>query len=113
MSYTAAYLNPWNYGLLVCVFVLERVSPARKDQRVVSAGLFQDFIWSNADALFRMAWLPLFIGGLKSVYDTHFGFLTVRAMETWPTSVRILISFAGYDFLHWCHHVVRHRVTVL
>ncbi len=110
---TTAYLNPWNYALLLCVFVLERVIPARKEQGVFSAGLFQDFIWSNADGLFRMIWLPLFIGFLKSVYDAHFSFLTVRPMELLPMAGRVAVAFLVYDFLNWFHHMVRHRVQVL
>ncbi len=110
---TTAYLNPWNYALLIFVFVLERVMPARKEQRVFSAGLFQDFIWSNTDALFRMAWLPLFIGFLKSMYNAHLGFLTIHAIALWPAACRVAVAFLVYDFLHWFHHLVRHRVQVL
>lgn len=107
-----AYLNPWSYPIVLMVFVLERVIPARASQRVFSTGLAHDFIWFNADALVRMAWLPLFVGTLHELYNAHLGFLTVPLLPSMPVPARAVAALVLYDFLQYLHHVIRHRVQV-
>ncbi len=110
----SVYLNPLTYLIVAAVFVLERVMPAtRSQQRVLSRGLLQDFLWISADATFKVVCLSLYVGFLKSVYDRHLGFLTIQAVAAWPFAARVVFSLFVYDFLYYVDHVIRHRVEVL
>jgi len=107
-----AYITPWSYAIVLVVFALERVIPAKR-QRVLSVGTAQDFLWFNADLAFKLVWLSAFLAVLKGVYDRHLGFLTIHAVEAWPAAARFMLSFLVFDFLNWLHHVIRHRVEIL
>ncbi|MBY0278435.1 sterol desaturase family protein [Candidatus Binatia bacterium] len=50
---------------------------------------------------------------LRTVYDRHLDFLTLRAIEGWPMWSRVLLAILLVDFLGWFHHLVRHKVTML
>lgn len=106
------YLNPWNYVMVLVAVLLERWIPAKPSQRIVSTGLVGDFLWFNADCVFRIAWLTLYLTLLHRFYDHHLGFLTVDAVAGWPPIMRLVVSFVVFDFLQWLHHVIRHRVEV-
>jgi sterol desaturase/sphingolipid hydroxylase (fatty acid hydroxylase superfamily) len=63
--------------------------------------------------VFKTLWLPLYIAFLKGIYDRHLAFLTIDTLAAMSPAVRITISLFIHDFLHYVHHVVRHRVTIL
>ena len=106
------YANPYFYLILVSVFVLERIIPAKRGQRTFSRSLFQDFAWFNVYEMFQLGILPLYVGLLRAFYATHLGFLTLHAVEGWPIAWRVLVSIVAFDFLQWFHHVVRHKAEV-
>lgn len=107
------YASPWTYVIVSAVFLLERVMPARPAQRTWSASLLQDFVWFNADAVFRVTWLGLYLQLLNAFYQRHLAFLTVDAVAAWSPAARWVCSFLVFDFLNWGHHVIRHRVEAL
>lgn len=107
------YSNPFTYAVVLLVFLLERVIPARREQRVFSVGLAQDFVWFNADCIFRMFWIGMFVNLLHQFYNQHLGFLTIQEVASWSLPVRWAWSFVWFDLLNWVHHYIRHRVEVL
>lgn len=105
-------LNPWFYGVLALVLLLERLIPARPEQKSLSRGAMQDLLWMPF-ALFSQAFfMPLHILFLRSLYDRYLGFLTIHAVAEWPAWARILLALLAADFLFWFSHFVRHKVTV-
>jgi sterol desaturase/sphingolipid hydroxylase (fatty acid hydroxylase superfamily) len=106
-------LNPWFYGVLGLVLLLERLIPARPEQKSLSRGAIQDLLWMPW-ALFSQAFfLPLHILFLRSLYDRYLAFLTIDSVALWPGWARFLLALLAADFLFWFSHFVRHKVTVL
>lgn len=105
------YLNPWFWIFTASILVFEKLLPADKEQAALSRGLFQDFLWFNADAMLKVALLPASIGLLRVLYDSVTGGWHFTFMDTWPLGMAILVLFFLFDFLQWFHHWVRHRVT--
>ena len=92
------------------VFILEKIIPAKHDQKVFSISLFQDFIWFNFDFAFRISFFIFFMSLLKLFYQRYLYFLTVPGVQTWPMVLRVIISYVVGDFLAWFHHFARHKV---
>ena len=109
-----ACLNPYLLALaaflISSIFILEKVIPARRDQKIFSVGLFQDFVWFIFDLIFRISIVISFWGALKVFYNRYLGFLTLHAVEAWPMAVRAIVSYVIGDFLAWFHHFARHKV---
>ena len=96
--------------LIPLVFILEKIIPAKREQKVFSVGLVQDFVWFVLDFIFRLSIVVSFWGALRVLYDRHLSFLTLHAVEDWPMLVRAVASYIIGDFLAWFHHFVRHKV---
>jgi len=105
-------LNPVFYVVLATVFALERVIPAKPDQRFLSVGFAQDFLWFGLDGVMRLALIPVYAALLKSLYDRYLPGLTLNFLRTWPTAATVVASFLVIDFLAWGHHFIRHKVSV-
>lgn len=112
-----AYFNPYFLSLTVFlipfVFFLEKVNPARPEQRVFSVGLFQDFLWFNLGFVARTTLVASFYFFLSLFFIRHLNFLTIEAVQGWPMTVRAVVSYLFADFLAWFHHFVRHKVKPL
>jgi sterol desaturase/sphingolipid hydroxylase (fatty acid hydroxylase superfamily) len=92
------------------ILLLERLYPARPEQRVLSTALVQDFVWRLAQ-LAIFAWIiGWFAGLLGGFYDRRLAFLTVQAVDRLPPTVSLILAIVAADFLAWLHHVVRHKV---
>ncbi len=109
----AVYASPWFYLFVAAILAIEWVWPAVREQRVVSVGLVQDFLWFNLDLAFKAAALPAFIGVLHAVYVRVTGGWVLLSFAGWPVAAKVAVSFVVFDFLQWAHHRVRHRFTVL
>ena len=108
----AVYVQPWFYGSIGGLFVLERIWPAVPRQRVLSPGLAQDFLWFNLDLAFRVTVLAAVVRLLGLAYHRLTGGFSLPVFASWPVVGAVAASFVAVDFLHWLHHRVRHWVTV-
>lgn len=107
-------LNPWFYGVLVLVCLLERLIPANPSQTTLSRGVFQDIgAWVPLTLFAHAFILPLHILFLRYVYEHYLAFLTIKSASSWPWIVRVLLAVLLSDFLFWLSHWVRHKVLVL
>jgi len=104
------YLTPWFWGFTISILFLEWIRPGVRTQRVFSWGLAQDFVWFNADMVFRVAALPAFVGMLKLLYDSTTGGYTIAALVPLPLPVKIVAAVVIFDFLQWGDHWIRHKV---
>ncbi len=107
------FLNPSFYLAILVVFVLERSLPAKTKQRFFSTGFLQDLTWFCADGVIQIGLLSLYAQFLHSVFQQHLAFLTIPVGADWPLGVRIALSLVIFEFLHWLHHWVRHKVRLL
>jgi sterol desaturase/sphingolipid hydroxylase (fatty acid hydroxylase superfamily) len=109
----ATILSPYFYLGIFCLFIAERLIPARQGQGMFSPGMLQDVVWFLANTLPMSTLVFLYAAFLQSVYREYLGFLTIDAVVTWPEVSRIVMVIMLGDFLGWCHHVIRHKVEVL
>lgn len=72
-----------------------------------------DFLWFLAQLGIFFGVIGWFVGVLDIVYRRHLDFLTIDAVEQWPTWMRAVVGLVALDFLAWVHHVVRHKVRLL
>lgn len=110
---TEFFLNPWFYGVLAGVVLLERLLPAAPGRPVLAEGVRIDFAWVFLK-LFLHAWvLPLYLVALRFAYDHYLGWLTIHRLDGWPRLGRILVALLVGDLVFWVTHVVRHKVSYL
>jgi sterol desaturase/sphingolipid hydroxylase (fatty acid hydroxylase superfamily) len=109
----ATILSPYFYVGIFCLFVAERLIPARAQQGVFSPGMLQDVVWFLANTLPMSTLVFFYAAFLQFFYRQYLGFLTIDAVATWPEASRIVMVLLLGDFLGWLHHVIRHKVEVL
>jgi len=109
---TEIVLNPWFYGVITAVYVLEKAVPGRS-QPLVGRGTVTDLIWVPFYLACVSFILPAYLVFLHSIYLSHFSFLTIEAFHHWPWTVRIVVALMAQDFLVYLTHVIRHKVKPL
>jgi sterol desaturase/sphingolipid hydroxylase (fatty acid hydroxylase superfamily) len=107
----ATVLDPYFYLGVFGLFAVERLIPARK-QGIFSPGMLQDVIWFLANTLPMSTLIFFYAALLVSFYQEYLGFLTIDAVSTWPTALRVVLVLLIGDFLGWFHHFIRHKVEV-
>lgn len=110
MWQTLRAINPTAFILLAAVLVLEKLFPAKPNQRVFSVGFAQDLVWyflSNAAKLFIVAYWIAFLR--NQIFEPYLGFLEVKSAASWPLWVKFALGLLGLDLLGYFHHWVHHR----
>lgn len=107
------FLNPWFYGVLAGVMLLERLLPASAGQTPLASGVRNDFSWVFLKLLMHAWVLPLWVVLLRFLYGRYLDFLTIHQVDAWPRFARILLAVLLSDLLFWITHVVRHKISYL
>ncbi len=103
-------------GFILCVAVilmLERLHPAKPQQKLFSVNVVQDAVWFLFQAVGQATLLAAWALLLRRYYDSHLAFLTIGNAARLPTWLLILVSLVVYDFLRWLQHVLHHKVPWL
>jgi len=107
------FLNPWFYGVIVSVLLLERWMPADPRQSLLSKGTRQDLVWVPFKLLLHAGFFPAVVVLLTLGYHRYLGFLTIEAVKDWPVPLRFGLGWLAGDFLFWLIHLIRHKVGFL
>ncbi|AOX00765.1 hypothetical protein BJP34_16115 [Moorena producens PAL-8-15-08-1] len=100
--------NPWFYGVVPTVLLIEIWLPARQ-QPLLSVGFWQDCLWLLYDLMVNI----FLLGPYLSVLDTFaqvtgFPIFDLAAILSPP--ILILCSILLSDFLIWFSHILRHHI---
>ena len=107
------FANPYYYLGFGAVLTLEWLLPAKKDQRLLSVGLAQDFLYYLFGSMVLVYAAGPYVGFLNSFYAKHLRFLTIQAVAAWPIGIRAVLGLVFNDLLHWTHHFLRHKIKPL
>ena len=95
---------------VAAILALEHFFPADPEQKVFSTGFFHDLLWLLLALAFTGSVLVVYTELLRTFYDRHLGFLTVKPMTQLPEAVRILLGILLADFLAWFQHWLKHKI---
>ncbi len=107
------FLNPYFYLPVIGIFYLELIIPAKKEQKVFSVGMLQDFIWFIADIVFFTIVISPYILWIRFICDQYLGFVKIDALTNLTYPLPLIIAIFASDFLIWLSHLVRHKVKYL
>lgn len=107
------FSSPILYIAITVLLVLERIMPAKPNQKIFSVGFAQDTVWFILDACFQVTILTALTAFWISFYKTHLSFLTITAIQEWPMWARFLLGVLIADFAGWLHHYARHKIPFL
>jgi sterol desaturase/sphingolipid hydroxylase (fatty acid hydroxylase superfamily) len=105
-----AIANPWYWGLIAVLLVVERIWPAEPAGGMVSMGGAHDIVWILGAPILRLTLVAAWASLLNLAYDDWFSGAEVdlaAVIGTFPTAV---VAFVLSDFLMWFTHWVRHKV---
>ncbi|MCA9315232.1 MAG: sterol desaturase family protein [Planctomycetes bacterium] len=94
-------------------FALQLMLPARREERPLSLGLFQDFWWFFYESVLHSLVVVTFVVWLKGAWDAHLGALTVSIPTAWPAGLRYALIVVVVDLLYWTQHWLHHKVPAL
>jgi len=103
-------LNPLNYLLGGIILLIQWRIPAKENQKIFSVYLVQDMLWFCIKVGFKLTVLAAYVGFLTAIYNQNLSFLTIQAIDSLPWAARLALGILVGDFLHWLHHVIRHKV---
>ncbi|NNE35836.1 MAG: sterol desaturase family protein [Rhodothermales bacterium] len=96
------------------IAVIERLWPARANQRLFSWGLLCDMVWLWATYAVIFKYI---MGPFRQVLDAEIfqTFKTTVALTPFldlPSPVQVAIVILSVDFTNWLHHLIRHKIAV-
>jgi len=98
---------------LAATLLLEKVMPARPDEKVFSLALAQDFVWAIYEAVLHALVIVTFVAWLHQTYQAHLSFLTIDAIAVWPAWARFIVGALLLDFAFWLQHFLMHKIPWL
>jgi sterol desaturase/sphingolipid hydroxylase (fatty acid hydroxylase superfamily) len=105
-----AILNPWYWGLVVCLLLLERLWPAQPGRGILSLGGGQDLVWIFFAPIFTLTIVALWALMLNAMYTHVLGGYTVHLTSLIGVFATAVFAFVISDFLFWFTHWTRHKV---
>ncbi len=104
------FSNKIFFVAFAAILFLEKLFPAKPQQKIFSKALAQDTVWLFLEACFGATIIVAYTHFLSSIYKQHLNFLTITPIQQLPVAVSFTIGVLASDFLAWFHHWVRHRV---
>jgi sterol desaturase/sphingolipid hydroxylase (fatty acid hydroxylase superfamily) len=102
--------SPWFIVFVIIILALERLFPARPNQKILSASLVQDSLWFLIQAVGTATILAAWAVLLRGIYNRHLDFLTITPIAALPAWMSLVLGVVFTDFLAWVQHVVQHKV---
>jgi len=110
VGWRASVLNPWYWGLVVCLLVAERLWPAQPGRGMLTVGGAQDLVWIAFFPLFGLTIVALWSLVLDATYTKVLGGHTVHLATSVGVAATAVVAFLLSDFLFWFTHWARHKV---
>lgn len=104
--------RPLFWVLFGGILVLEKLFPARREQRLFSVSFAQDLVWFFFSTTIGVTLIGIYVTFLRDFYADHLAFLTFEPIRSLPAWARFAWGALFTDFLRWLHHWVRHKVPV-
>jgi len=107
----------WLLVISVFCWILERLFPWRKDQKIFRDQIWQDYFWlifNGHYAGMLVAYLAVWIVGQ---INQGFNLLdipgpnTLNILSASPFWLQLVVYFILADFIEWCVHNILHRVS--
>jgi len=113
-GFAMTVVNPWYWGFLVVLSVLQWLFPARREQRVpTSVELCTDAVWFVMNSAMQVTVVALVLGGL-TIADTEitggWSLDLQSRLGFWGLAV---FAFVVADLLAWVAHWAHHMVPTL
>ena len=106
-------LSPAFLFVVITAFLLQFVIPAKPKESMFHTGVRNDFLWAIYTAVTYAVAATFFVGLLSGIYQDHFSFLTLAALNDLPAWARFLIAVILTDFLAWAVHYMHHKIPFL
>ena len=109
----------WLTATSLFCFILERVHPWRRRQRVLRRGIWQDIFWLAFNGHYLGVLLAMVTGKLVQALNTWLGGVGVPAPDSlalvsgWPWAAQFAVFFIAKDFIEWNIHRLLHNVPAL
>jgi sterol desaturase/sphingolipid hydroxylase (fatty acid hydroxylase superfamily) len=110
ISIRTLFTNPATYICFALILWIERLLPAKRNQKILSVGFAQDTIWFLFDICSQATIIFALTTFWKAIYQEHFSFLTIKAIENFPFWLQLTIGILVADFAGWLHHYLRHKI---
>src|SRR5215467_14147324 len=78
------FLKPPFWIAVVVTLCLQRLLPAKPEQKIFSVNMAQDAVWLFYETVLNALVVALYIDYLVRIYDGHFSSLTVTALNQSP-----------------------------
>jgi len=117
----APWLDLWKNSIFTIAFwcaivltlILQRLMPAKPDQKIFSPGFAQDLVWFIYQTVLHALIIATYVDLLTRLYAKHFSFLTITYLNQFPGWFRFLLAALLVDLLYWGQHYCNHKVPLL
>jgi len=101
------------WGALGLTLGLQRLVPAKPEQKLFSPSFVQDLVWFLYETVLRALIVVTYVELLMLLYAKYFSFLTITSLRQTPGWLRLLVAVLLVDFLYWIQHYCNHKVPLL
>jgi sterol desaturase/sphingolipid hydroxylase (fatty acid hydroxylase superfamily) len=107
----------WLLVISLACWLLERIFPWRKNQKIFRDQIWQDYFWLIFNGHYAGMLIAYITVWLVSQVNLGFNFLTLPSPESLnllsasPFWIQFIFYFIFADFIEWCVHNLLHRVS--
>lgn len=112
-AWQVVVLNPWYWGFLAALCLLQWRFPARRELRTVSVGLGQDLVWFLTTTLFSVTVVAAYLGLLDHLWVRYAGGWGVDLTDELGRWGVPLLALVVADLMGWLSHYLHHKVRPL
>ena len=98
---------------IVLTLILQRLAPAKPEQKIFSPGFAQDLVWFFYQTILHALIIATYVDLLAHLYSKHVSFLTITYLNQLPGWLRFLLAALLVDLLYWGQHYCNHKVPLL
>ena len=95
------------------ILALERLFPAKRDQKIFGLHFVQDFVWMFFEFVLHTVVITTYVTWMKAMYTEHLNWLSLEMVRAWPWWLKFVWGVLVLDFLRWLQHYLHHRFSLL
>ena len=106
-------LTVWFWVALAFTLAMERILPAKPNQKLLSVSFAQDLVWFLYETILHGTVIATYVALLKWIHETYFAGVTIGVIATQPDWARFVFALLLSDSMHWLQHLINHKVPWL
>lgn len=103
----------WFWVALGITLLMERLLPAKQNQKILSLSFLQDLVWFFYETILHALVIATYVAFLMWGYEAYFSWMTITAVESFPGWIKFIFALLLLDLMYWLQHFLNHKIPFM